>query len=468
MSQPSLFADDNSEPTRNEPIRSTRTRRGGGSSGRVLVVEADGGSRGNPGHAGYGSLVREGGRVIAERGGYLGICSNNVAEYTGLVEGLRAAAEIDPGARVEVRMDSKLVVEQMSGRWKIKHEDMRRLAQEAREVFDPRRVTYTWIPRALNGDADKIANQVMDSRGEIRNDYPALGDADDDGTGEDASRDDEGAAVGGGQRRASGTANSGASEEPSPDDAGASGEAAPPPEVPARRTGGGVPIRRAEGDPVTVVLVRHGVTTLTERSLYSGGDTPGPELSDIGVQQVTDAAGVLARIGDTLWDDLPAPSVLVASPMLRTQHTARVIGERLGLGAATVVDAFAECRFGEWDGLSVAEMEEGWPGDLRRWASEDGFRPPGGESVADVGARVGAGLRALAAEHAGRTVVVAAHAVVIRAAVGVVAHMPVPAWSSVRVPPASVTILRLWPGDDGVGEITVIGCPNELGAAPAR
>ena len=87
-----------------------------------LVVEADGGSRGNPGPAGYGALVRDPatGEILHELCDSLGTTTNNVAEYSGLVAGLRAAADLAPGADVEVRMDSKLVVEQMSGRWKIK------------------------------------------------------------------------------------------------------------------------------------------------------------------------------------------------------------------------------------------------------------------------------------------------------------------------------------------------------------
>ena len=93
---------------------------------RRLVVEADGGSRGNPGPAGYGALVRDAGtgKVLAERAESVGRATNNVAEYGGLVAGLQAALDLDPTADVEVRMDSKLVVEQMSGRWKIKHPDM--------------------------------------------------------------------------------------------------------------------------------------------------------------------------------------------------------------------------------------------------------------------------------------------------------------------------------------------------------
>lgn len=134
-------------------------------SGRVLQVEADGGSRGNPGVAGYGALVRDPGtgEILMTDAAPLGKASNNVAEYSGLVAGLRMVRDLDPEARVHVLMDSKLVVEQMSGRWKIKHEDMRRLAAEARAVLPAGRVTYEWIPRNRNKDADRLSNEAMDA-----------------------------------------------------------------------------------------------------------------------------------------------------------------------------------------------------------------------------------------------------------------------------------------------------------------
>ena len=132
---------------------------------RTLIVEADGGSRGNPGHAGYGALVRdpETNAILVEKAEYLGIVSNNVAEYSGLIAALELANEIDPDAWILAKMDSKLVVEQMSGRWKIKHEDMQRLARKARSVVDPHRVKYQWIPREINKDADRLSNEAMDA-----------------------------------------------------------------------------------------------------------------------------------------------------------------------------------------------------------------------------------------------------------------------------------------------------------------
>ncbi|MBT2437925.1 reverse transcriptase-like protein, partial [Streptomyces sp. ISL-22] len=137
---------------------------------REFIVEADGGSRGNPGPAGYGAVVIDAatGQTLAEAAEYIGVATNNVAEYRGLLAGLRAAHELDPTATVHVRMDSKLVIEQMSGRWKIKHPDMKPLAFEAARVFPATRVTYEWMPREQNKHADRLANEAMDAgkRGE--------------------------------------------------------------------------------------------------------------------------------------------------------------------------------------------------------------------------------------------------------------------------------------------------------------
>jgi probable phosphoglycerate mutase len=139
-----------------------------------VIVEADGGSRGNPGPAGYGAVVRDklSGETLAERKGFVGVATNNVAEYQGLIAGLRAAGELN-AETVDVRMDSKLVVEQMSGRWKIKHPSMQPLAREAQALARTfRTVTYEWIPRERNRQADRLANEAMDqeAKGEAEGD----------------------------------------------------------------------------------------------------------------------------------------------------------------------------------------------------------------------------------------------------------------------------------------------------------
>jgi len=139
---------------------------------RRLVVEADGGSRGNPGIAAGGAVVLDDatGAVLSEVGVYVGIASNNVAEYNGMIAGLETALEHDPTASVHVRLDSKLVVEQMTGRWKIRHPDMQVLARRASALIAGRDVSFEWVPRLSNKRADAAANEAMDRRESFRRD----------------------------------------------------------------------------------------------------------------------------------------------------------------------------------------------------------------------------------------------------------------------------------------------------------
>lgn len=438
-----------------------------GAARRLLVVETDGGARGNPGPAGYGAVVRDGGSgaVLAERAGFLGVATNNVAEYSGLVAGLQAAHDLDPEARVEVRADSRLVVEQMSGRWQIKHDDMRRLAAQARAAFPPGRVRYRWIPRAQNAAADALANEAMDRRVSVARDMPSVGSA---GSGRSADSADDDSAGSPGHRggpggddgakrdgRAGGARGSGSGRDDGA--GGARGDVAAVSAAASERALGAA-LHVGGGSPMTLVLVRHGQTDMTLARCYAGGDVPGVGLNGGGRIEAARAADLVHRIGRDAWPDLPRGAAVLSSSMLRARQTAAAIGRRLGLGVE-VDDAFAECRFGAWEGLTAAEIEEHWPGALRRWHEDPDVRAAGGESQADVAARMRAAAVALLPDHAGRTVVVATHTVVIRAGVGSLTGMAPQAWSSIRVPPASLTILRLWP--DG-HELTVLGCPSDL------
>ncbi|PZR53722.1 bifunctional RNase H/acid phosphatase [Xylanimonas oleitrophica] len=393
--------------------------------GRHLVVEADGGSRGNPGPAGYGALVRDAatGRVLAERAGFLGIATNNVAEYTGLLEGLRAAHALDPDARVEVRMDSKLVVEQMSGRWQIKHDALRRIAQEAGRVLPATHVSYTWVPRAQNADADRLANEAMDTAGDVVRDHPD----------EPAGETQPGAASSAGA--------------PAP-------EAAPGRDTHVRPSGA---LARYDGaDALTVVLVRHGQTPLTVVGGYSGGGVPGPSLTTHGRTQAARAADVVHRLTG-VWPDLPRPTEIVASPMVRTQETATAISRRLGLPVRT--DArLRECEFGEWESLTAPQIEERWPGELGLWHTTGTYVPPGGESYEQVGERVDEALQELLRAGTGRAVVVVGHAAMIRTVLGRAMGAPSSRWSRLRIPPCSLSVLRAWP--DGAAEVTAVGYPT--------
>lgn len=394
---------------------------------RRLVVEADGGSRGNPGPAGYGAVVRDAvtGDVLAERADYLGVASNNVAEYSGLVAGLRAAVAIDPAAAIEVRMDSQLVIRQMSGEWQIKHDDMRRLAQQARTLVDPAAVTWTWVPRTQNSAADRLANRAMDAKTAIVTDAGGSGGAPGTGTAQAPT----GTSVAG--------ADPGSGRVP-------------------RVSGAGV--RFDDERPVTLVLVRHGQTAMTVSRGYSGSSEPGPPLDEHGRAQARSAAALVERVGRDLWGDIAYPTEVLASPMVRTQETAGIVAQRLGLPVQTE-DRVKEADFGAWQGLTAAEIEERWPGMLEPWHTQATVRPPGGESIVDVGDRLRSLYDDLLGTERGRTVVVVSHAVAIRAALGVAMGAAPGSWSQLRVAPASVSIVRLFA--DRRHEIAVAGAPSE-------
>ncbi|HEY1042057.1 MAG TPA: reverse transcriptase-like protein [Candidatus Paceibacterota bacterium] len=133
-----------------------------------FTIYADGGSRGNPGPAGSGAIIRnESGETVATVSEYLGVSTNNVAEYTAVLRALEKLAAMlestSKEADVEVRMDSMLVVRQMSGEWKIKHENMKPLAASTNEVIQRfRSVSFAHVYREDNKDADKLANEAMD------------------------------------------------------------------------------------------------------------------------------------------------------------------------------------------------------------------------------------------------------------------------------------------------------------------
>ncbi|MFK4797595.1 bifunctional RNase H/acid phosphatase [Streptomyces sp. MPA0124] len=342
---------------------------------REFVVEADGGSRGNPGPAGYGAVVLDAatGETLVETAEYLGVVTNNVAEYRGLLAGLRAAKELDPDADVRVRMDSKLVVEQMSGRWKIKHPDMKPLAAEAARVFPPGRVTYEWIPRADNKHADRLANEAMDAgaRGEQWSPSESTAELDAAATGGVGSR----AAADTDVRAAKAVASPGWG----------------PPDM---------------GAPATFVLLRHGETPLTPQKRFSGSGGSDPSLSAVGREQAEKVAASLARRGTI--------EAIVASPLARTRETAGIVAARLGLEVA-IEEGLRETDFGAWEGLTFGEVRERYPDDLDAWlASPDAEPTGGGESFAATGARIAATRDKLVAAYAGRTVLLVSHVTPIK------------------------------------------------------
>ncbi|MGL4172630.1 MAG: bifunctional RNase H/acid phosphatase [Actinomycetota bacterium] len=347
---------------------------------RRLLVEADGGSRGNPGPAAYGAVVRDvdSGSVLAEVSETIGIATNNVAEYQGLIAGLEAASAIDPTASIEVRMDSRLVVEQMSGRWKIKHEEMRRLALMARRSYDVTLVRFTWIPRAENGAADRLVNQALDGS-PTRFMRPVKV--------EQQTPEQEPA-------------------EKSPD----------------------------LGNPTEVWLVRHAATDFTETSRLSGSRS-NPELSAQGKRQAESLARMLSEAGP--WQ------AVVSSPARRARQTAQIIEDRLGVTVTGEAD-FSELDFGVWEGCTIEEVRRRWPERYQDWSRSPDVAPPQGENVADLLARVLAARNRILATYPRGRVIVVTHAGPIRALVTNILGAPLGNGLRIDVPTASITRVRWW------------------------
>ena len=372
---------------------------------RLLQVEADGGSRGNPGPSAYGALVRDPltGEILVEVAGHLGTTTNNVAEYTGLLEGLRAAVQFDAEAHVAVLMDSKLVVEQMSGRWAIKNDALRRIALVAREVLPRDRVSYSWIPREKNKDADRLANESMDAveRGRSGDVYRIL-------VGDPVATSEVG------------------------DEAlGPIAEEGPRPAI----VGWGPDL----GAPTITIMVRHGVTAHSLERRFSGSGTRGidPPLVTLGISQAEAAARELVARGGA--------DVIVSSPMLRTQQTATAISTALGLPLQTL-EGLQECDFGEWEGATFAEVLERWPDQMALWLQSPEVAPPGGESAAQVSRRVIAAMDHVRSPYTGLRVVVVGHVGSIRCATAHALRAPLETMNRMELLPASLTTLT-WYAD---------------------
>ncbi|WP_020105673.1 bifunctional RNase H/acid phosphatase [Nocardia sp. 348MFTsu5.1] len=368
-----------------------------------VVVEADGGSRGNPGPAGYGAVVFDADRssVLAERKEALGIATNNVAEYRGLIAGL-SAAEAVGADEVSVRMDSKLVVEQMSGRWKIKHPDMIPLAAQAKSIASGfSHVAYTWIPRNQNSHADRLANEAMD--------------------------------------------------------AAASGEPEKPTVTPSKPATSAPGWNGAQGAPTRMLLLRHGQTPLSVERRYSGRGNP--ELTELGRDQAARAAKRLSARAHTE-SGAPGISAVICSPLGRARETAEAAASALGL-SVVVHDGLIETDFGDWEGLTFSEAAQRDPELHKAWIGDTGVAPPGGESFDTATQRILKAQAEIVDRYGAGEVLVVSHVtpikVLLRAALG--------AGSSIlyrlHLDLASLSIAEFYP--DGGASVRLVNDTNHLG-----
>ncbi|MEV4759430.1 bifunctional RNase H/acid phosphatase [Micromonospora sp. NPDC049559] len=383
-----------------------------------VVVEADGGARGNPGPAGYGAVVRAAGsgEVLAERAESIGVATNNVAEYRGLIAGLEAAAELG-AAEVEVRMDSKLVVEQMCGRWQIKNPGLRPLAAQAATLvrrFDS--VTFGWIPRERNRHADALANAAMDRA--------------------------EGKPV-----KAPKAAKP--AVEP-PAELGREPAEAPAADPSARARAREIAAQgstaRSSWEPrpastaTRLLLVRHGATELTAQRRYSGrGDVP---LAEAGVAQARAAAARVAELA-------PSVAAVVSSPLSRCTATAELIARAAGGAPVVTEDDLIECDFGDWEGRTFAEVRSQWPAEMDAWLASPAVAPPGGESFNAVTKRVRRAVSTLLKTYPGETVAVVSHVSPLKIALRDALAAGDAFLHRLYLDPAGISIVDSWP-DGGV------------------
>lgn len=351
-----------------------------------VVIEADGGSRGNPGPAGYGAVVidAETRDVLREIAAGIGVASNNVAEYRGLIAGLEAA--VDLGATdVEVRMDSKLVVMQMSGEWKVKHPDMQQLAKEAAVILRGiPHAHFQHIPRELNTHADRLANQAMDDQAAGREWQPRQ-------PGDERTRVAAGRNV-------------------------LYGWSAP------------------RGPATLATVLRHGETPLSIEKRFSGrGDAA---LTERGTAQAEAAAARLAGVG---------LDAIISSPLRRTRQTAEIVAATVGADVV-VDDGFAETDFGEWEGLTFAEVGQQWPGQLQEWINDPNIAPPGGESMVATEKRVVAARQRTLASYPDAKVLVVTHVTPIKLMLRDAIDAPLHSVFRIHIDPASISLID-WRGE---------------------
>lgn len=345
-----------------------------------VIIYADGGSRGNPGIAGSGTVIyADNGKDILREIPYVVGTShtNNVAEYRGLLEGLKAAAALG-ATEVEAYMDSKLVVEQMNGRWKIKHPFMQKLALECRGFIQGLEgFQLTWVPRAQNKVADALSNVDMDACAAgapegIVEGYESTPDADSvaGGTGHTPLAD------------AAPAAEPAPAQDPAP--------AAAPTLFSALDEGEDTPT-------TTLYLLRHGQTTANAAGHYSG--LADVALTEAGQEQARAAAAALRGRGI---------EAIVASPLQRAQDTAAIVARELGLDVETEED-LRELDFGTWDGMTPQEVAQRDPELHADFLVDTATAAPGGESLQALHRRVRAARRGIEKRHGGKTVLVVCH-----------------------------------------------------------
>jgi broad specificity phosphatase PhoE len=286
---------------------------------------------------------------------------------------------------------------------------MRTLARQARDIYPPGQVSYTWVPRAQNARADALVNEMIDAalaRGEVV------------------------------IRRVDGLP----SEDASADDVVGSIDVERSRVVVEQQIARRPPVTMIGwadlGRPTVTVLARHGATALSLEKRFSGRDGLDPALAPIGLRQAEALAEEIQR--------RDAVTRIVSSPLLRTRETAGIVADRLGL-PVEIDDGFAECAFGEWDGRTFLEVKEQWPTELEEWLASTDVAPPGGESFAACRDRVEAARRRIVESYPGERVLIVAHVTPIKILVSTAVDAPLTSLYRMELPPCSLSTLAWFP-----------------------
>jgi len=353
----------------------------------VIFVFADGASRGNPGLAAYGVHIEDSsGATIADFGESIGTATNNQAEYSAVIAALRYLTQTDY-RRISIRMDSKLVVEQLSGNWKIKNQSMVELAITARELMSKFEIDFQWIPREQNSAADANANRALD------------------------------------EGNFSSVANSQielASIQPR-----------------------GIRAPRQTLEPTTLIVVRHGHTVNTERNLISGGDGTDPQLSELGRWEAEGAAAAIPQL--ITYFGLPDVAAIHHSPMMRTTETAQALAKTTP--AQLVADSrLREIGFGDWEMREIAQLEADATDEVVAWRGSISRRPPGGESIEDLQERVWSSMAEMIEAYRTKSVLISTHMMPTRA-FAAAAYQSSQAYFGLGTSPAGISIYRFFGSD---------------------
>ena len=365
----------------------------------MIYVYCDGASRGNPGPASYGVHIEDAaGGTIADFGEVLGNRTNNYAEYQGVIAALRFLTASEHRV-VTIRLDSKLVVEQLSGRWKVKSPEIRELVFEASQLLGAFDASLEWIPREQNSIADANANSALDD-GAFHTEDDAL----------------------------------------------------PLSAVQPRS----IRAPRQHLEPTTIVVIRHGSTASTTANLISGGDGEDPELNETGVDEAIRAAKAVTPL--LAFFNLPPVSSSIHSPMRRTTQTADALLEVVGVESASD-ERLREIAFGDWDGKSMTDMELESTAEVAKWRSSTTQKPSGGESVLELQGRVLALITQVVSENQGKTVALVTHMMPSRAIAKLAQQSAESTYWNINFAPCGISIYRFF-GTGPVETFAINSCAH--------